>query len=169
MSATGETRPEALKALSQQLCGDVDIAIDAHGQWFHEGSPIGRIGLVKLFASVLRREEDGDYWLVTPVERARIRVADAPFTAVAVWRDDAGVVWFRTNLDDETPLDAAHPLRMAEGAVAGEPRPYVHVRRGLEARLLRPVFYALVEMAEERDGALVVASGGAEFPLGAIE
>ncbi|HEY7689014.1 MAG TPA: DUF1285 domain-containing protein [Dongiaceae bacterium] len=160
----------------QQFCGDIDMRIGHDGTWFYHGSPIGRKPLVKLFASVLRREDDGDYWLVTPVERARIRVDDAPFTAVEVnaagqGRDQRLI--FRTNLDDEVVLDAEHPLEVRFPGPPGEPRPYIRVRGRLEARVLRPVFYELVAMAvpppDGDAGTIGVWSGGQYFSLGRAE
>jgi hypothetical protein len=134
----------------QQFCGEIDIRIGRDGTWFYHGSPIGRKPLVKLFASVLRREGD-DYWLVTPVERGRIKVDEVPFTAVEVNAAGAGpsqILTFRTNLDDEVSADAEHPIRVAYAPDSGEPRPYIMVRDRLEARILRPVFYELVELAQ---------------------
>ena len=134
----------------QTFCGEIDIRIGRDGTWFYHGSPIGRKPLVKLFASVLRREDD-DYWLVTPAERGRIKVDDVPFTAVEVNAAGAGrsqVLTFRTNLDDEVIADAQHPIRVAYAPDSDEPRPYILVRDRLEARILRPVFYELVELAQ---------------------
>jgi uncharacterized protein len=164
----------------QQFCGDIDMRIGHDGTWFYHGSPIGRKPLVKLFASVLRREDDGDYWLITPVERARIRVDDAPFTAVEVnasGKGKAQTLTFRTNLDDEVMLDAEHPLEVRFRGETREPRPYIRVRARLEARVLRPVFYELVAMAEPapRDisgvdpGTIGVWSSGQFFTLGRAE
>src|SRR5215510_380036 len=133
----------------QQYCGEIDIRIGRDGTWFYHGSPIGRKPLVKLFASVLRREGD-DYWLVTPAERGRINVDDVPFTAVEVNATGSGrsqSLIFRTNLDDDVTADARHPIRVASVPDSGEPRPYILVRDHLEARILRPVFYELVELA----------------------
>jgi hypothetical protein len=137
----------------QQFCGDIDIRIGRDGTWFYHGSPIGRKPLVKLFASVLRREPDGDYWLITPAERGRIKVDDVPFTAVEVNAAGAGpyqALTFRTNLDEEVTADALHPIRVTNDPGSQEPRPYILVRDRLEARILRPVFYELVELAEVR-------------------
>jgi len=151
---------------------NLDMRIARDGTWFYRGSPIHRMPLVKLFASVLRREDDGSYWLVTPVERGRVVVEDAPFIAVAV--DAAGEgrerqLIFRTNLDEIVAAGADHPLRV-ETAGDGTPSPYVLVRPGLEARLARPAFYELVELAaEEQVGGETlfgVWSGGVFFPLG---
>lgn len=142
--------------------GDLDMRIARDGTWFYRGSPIARQKLVKLFASVLRREDDGSYWLVTPVERGRVTVEDAPFLAVEVNSEGAGTdrrLSFRTNLDEIVAAGPAHPLRV-ETAANGEPEPYLLVRQGLEARLNRPVFYELVELADAERGA-----GGGPFGL----
>jgi len=154
------------------FCGDFDIRIKADGTWFYQGTPIGRKPLVKLFSTVLRREEDGEYWLVTPVERGRILVDDAPFVAEEVASEGSGRdrrLRLRTNLDEWVDLDDEHPLRVAGEGAEGEPRPYIRVRGGLEARILRNVYYHLVELSEtapvagqERVG---LWSKGRFFPL----
>ena len=148
-------------------CGEIDILIRKDGVWMHEGSPIGREALVRLFASVLRLDPDG-YHLVTPVEKLRIKVEDAPFRAVRVDRD-GGALRFLTDVGDEVEAGPAHALRVETDPTSGEPAPYLHVRRGLKARLTRPVFYELVEMAEPAtvDGIerMAVTSHGAVFPL----
>lgn len=134
--------------------GDLDMKIARDGTWFYRGSPIARQRLVKLFASVLRREDDGSYWLVTPVERGRVAVEDAPFLAVEVNTEGAGRdrrLTFRTNLDEIVAAGPQHPLRIA-AAANGEPEPYLLVRPGLEARLNRPVFYELVDLADAERG-----------------
>lgn len=150
------------------VCGDIDIVIRKDGVWLHEGSPIGRKELVRLFSTVLRKDPDG-FWLITPVEKLRITVEDAPFRAVGVERRDGALV-FTTDVGDETAAGPENPLRVETDPETGEPRPYVHVRRGLEARVERSVFYDLVEAAEERDTPegpeLGVMSNGAFFPLG---
>jgi hypothetical protein len=147
-------------------CGEIDLRIARDGTWFHEGSPIGRPALVRLFSTVLRRDEDG-FWLVTPVEKLRITVEDAPFLAIALERDGE-VIRFATNVGDLVEAGPEHPIRV-ETAAGGEPRPYLHVRGGLEALIARPVFYELVAMGEERAGRLMVPSSGAWFDLGALE
>ena len=151
-------------------CGDIDIVIRKDGLWFHEGSPIGREALVRLFSTVLRKDPDG-FHLVTPVEKMRITVEDAPFIAVRVDRDGTSLK-FRTNVGDEVVAGPDNPIRVEADPATGEPRPYVHVRRGLEARIARPVFYELVEMATEHetpDGpVLAVESDGAVFPVGPV-
>ena len=156
-------------------CGDFDIRIARDGTWFYRGSPILRPPLVKLFASVLRREDDGSYWLVTPAERGRVEVEDVPFTAVEVDRQGEGNdqnLIFRTNLDEIVTAGPRHPLRV-ETAADGTPSPYILVRPGLEARLTRPVFYEIVDLGEEAtaDGEtrLHVWSGGMIFDLGSLD
>lgn len=157
-------------------CGDIEIRIARDGTWFYHGSPIGRKGMVKLFASVLERDEAGDYWLTTPAERGRIRVDDAPFVAVEMTVDGAGrgqTLRFRTNVDEIVTADSDHPIRVASNMESGEPSPYVLVRDGLEALIARAVFYDLVELGVEEkiDGhrRFGVWSAGAFFSLGAIE
>lgn len=149
-------------------CGEIDIVIKRDGLWFHEGSPIGREALVRLFSTVLRRDPDG-FHLVTPVEKMKITVEDAPFIAVRV--DKVGdALRFLTNVGDEVEAGPDNAIRVDADPVTGEPRPYLHVRRGLEARIRRPVFYELVELSEEHEtpeGArLGVWSNGVWFPVG---
>ncbi len=147
------------------FCGDIDMRIASDGTWFYQGGPIDRRPLVKLFASVLRREGER-HFLVTPVEKVGIVVDDAPFVAVDVRRDGDALV-FLTNLDDEVAAGPDDPIRVAGPPDA--PRPYVHVRRGLEALIDRKTFYRLVELGEtrQRDGTewFGVVSQGAFFPI----
>ena len=147
-------------------CGDIDIRIARDGTWFYQGTPIGRTALVRLFSTVLRRDEDG-FWLVTPVEKLRITVDDAPFVAIGLERDGEAIR-FATNVGDVVEAGPEHAIRVETG-VSGEPRPYVHVRGALEALIARPVFYELVSIAEEQSGRLVARSNGAVFDLGALE
>ncbi|HMB76533.1 MAG TPA: DUF1285 domain-containing protein [Kiloniellaceae bacterium] len=147
------------------------IRIAQDGTWFHEGRPIRRLPLVKLFSTVLRRDSAGAFWLQTPVEKGQIEVEDAPFTAVDVTVEGSGksqVLRFQTNLDDWVACDAAHPLRVEAGE-EGAPRPYILVRDRLEALILRPVFYRLAELAVagdgDRDGTLGVWSRDSFFAL----
>ena len=148
-------------------CGDIDILIRADGVWMHEGSPIGRAELVRLFSTVLRQDPDG-YHLVTPVEKLKIRVEDLPFRAVAVQAAD-GVLSFTTDVGDVVEAGADHPIVVETDAATGEPAPRVHVRADLWARIARPVFYDLVERAEAVDGQLLVRSGDEVFALGGLE
>jgi hypothetical protein len=147
--------------------GDIDIVIRRSGEWLHEGRTIGREALVRLFSTVLRKDPDG-ICLVTPVEKLRIAVEDAPFVAVAVERRGTALT-FTTNVGDEVEAGPDNAIRVESDPQSGEPRPYLHVRRGLEALIARPVFYELVEMAKEEGGALVVESNGARFSLGPLE
>ncbi|CAN5169874.1 DUF1285 domain-containing protein [soil metagenome] len=145
-------------------CGEIDIVIRADGTWMHDNSPIGRRELVRLFSTVLRLDPDG-YHLVTPVEKMKIRVEDLPFRAVAMRREGGDLI-FTTDVGDEVTADADNPITVETDPVTGEPAPRIHVRRGLEARIARAVFYDLVEMAEVVDDRLTVRSGGRPFPLG---
>jgi hypothetical protein len=147
-------------------CGDIDILIRADGVWMHEGSPIGRAELVRLFSAILRLDPDG-YHLVTPAEKLRIRVEDLPFRAVLMRREGDRLV-FTTDVGDEVTADADHPVTLTLDPATGEPRPALHVRAGLEARIVRAVFYDLVEAAEPVDGRLLLRSGDAAFDLGAV-
>lgn len=162
------------------ICGNFDIRIDRDGVWFYQGSPIGRLPMVKLFATVLRRDAEGAFWLVTPVEAGRIEVEDAPFVAVELQASGKGrqqVVTLRTNLDHIVTVDAAHPIRVDQDPATGEPRPYVTVRDGLEARILRSVFYHLVELGVDAPADLAATAGqvigvwsAADFfPLGRLD
>jgi hypothetical protein len=134
-----------------------DIRIARDGAWYYQGSLIARLPLVKLFATVLRRDDVGDFWLVTPAERGRIRVDDAPFVAVelrAEGQREQQILRFRTNLDEWVTAGPDHPIRVAshpagDGKLSEEPAPYILIRDRLEARINRAVFYELVELAVE--------------------
>jgi hypothetical protein len=163
----------AQKRFREIISGDIDIRIARDGTWFHEGSPINRPSLVKLFAGILKREADGEYYLETPAEKRRITVDDAPFVAVEVTAEGAGDdrrLSFRTNVGDVVTAGPDHPIRVAFDAATGEPSPYVMVRGGMEALIARPVYYDLVDMGETRGQkggeVLGVTSGGAFFVLG---
>ena len=149
-------------------CGDSWMRIARDGTWFHEGSPIGRKELVRLFSTILRREPDGGYVLVTPYEKLDIIVEDAPFIAIEVttegeWRERRLI--FRTNVDDLVEAGPEHRLRI-ETAADGTPRPYVHVRGGLEALVNRAVFYELADLALAEDASPPgLWSGGVFFPF----
>ncbi|MDB2324022.1 DUF1285 domain-containing protein [Alphaproteobacteria bacterium] len=171
---------EMIKGVKTPTPQVFDIHIASDGTWYHEGGEIRRPALVKLFASVLQRADDGSFWLVTPVERGSITVADAPFLATAVTVTGSGAeqqINFSTNVGDAVTLSAAHPLQMrvppkGDGAEDGADdgadeglAPYVTVRGSLEARVVRPVFYELAELAVESDGAFGVWSAGQFFSL----
>lgn len=154
------------------VCGDIDMRIDKTGQWFHEGSPIGRKELVKLFASVLVKDSGGDYWLQTPVEKGRIEVEDAPFIAVLMTVQGAGesqVLDFETNVGDTMTAGPDNPIRVETNPVTREPSPYVTVRDNLEAKIARPVFYDLVALGVEHAGAFGIWSKATFFPLGSLK
>ncbi|TVP70558.1 MAG: DUF1285 domain-containing protein [Rhodobacteraceae bacterium] len=130
------------------FCGDLDMRIARDGTWFYEGTPIGRPALVRLFSTILKRE-DGQYFLVTPVEKVGITVDDAPFVAVDFRAEGQGRdqrLTFVTNLGDETIAGSDAPLRVTRDPQTGEPAPYVMVRAGLEALIDRKSFYRLVEL-----------------------
>ena len=152
---------------------DIDMRIARDGTWFYLGSPINRKPLVKLFSTVLRLEEDGEYYLITPVEKARIKVDDAPFTAVEMTVTGEGKsrqLTFRTNIDEVATIDADHPLRVSIDGETGEPSPYILVRDNLEALVVRSVFYDLVDLAEDIGGdKLGVWSSGICFEIGGTE
>ena len=155
-----------------EFCGDLDMRIARDGTWFYLGTPIGRERLVRLFSTVLRHDEDGKYYLVTPVEKVGIQVEDAPFVAVAMTVEGAGrdqVLTFTTNVGDETLAGPDHPMRFEIDKETGEPAPYVHVRARLEALINRAVFYDLVELGveEEHEGEtwFGIWSGGVFFPF----
>jgi len=158
-----------------KVSGRIDLTIKRDGTWVHEGAPIERARLVRLFSTIMKRE-GVSYFLVTPVEKLEINVEDAPFVAVLMSRAGAGAeqtLSFTTNVGDKVQAGAEHALEVREGAVAGESTPYVHVRRGLDALIARSVFYDLVALGETRevDGERLfgVWSGGVFFPLGASE
>jgi uncharacterized protein len=154
--------------------GAIDMRIGRDGTWYYLGSPIQRPAMVRLFARVLRREADGGYALVTPVERLRIQVDDVPFVAVELARRGEGkdaILAFRTNLDDVVAAGPDHALIVRPGPGGAEPAPYIGVRAGLDALLARPVYYELAEIAQTGPpgpgGEMGVWSGGCFFALGA--
>lgn len=174
VAATGGLRrkgPPPLHLWHPPFCGDIDMEIRRDGTWFYLGTPIGRAPLVRLFASILRREGEA-YFLVTPVEKVGVRVEDAPFIAIDAEAHGEGAaqqINFTTNVGDEVTAGPANPIRCPRDPATGEPAPYVMVRDGLEARIDRKTFYRLVEIARTacHEGAdwLGLWSGGAFFPL----
>jgi len=156
------------------FCGDLDMRIASDGTWYYMGTPIGRPALVRLFSTILKRE-DGKHFLVTPVEKGGIRVDDAPFLAVEMQKRASGdgtTLRFRTNVDDWVDCDAAHRLRF-EAAADGGLTPYLHVRADLWAKVTRALYYDLVDMGEARmvDGQEMfgVESAGEFFPMADAE
>ena len=160
-SNTSQMSFDRLRLIDEQR---FDIRIATDGRWFHEGDEIHRIEMVKLFASVLSRDKTGDYWLVTPVEKGRIAVDDAPFIVCEMLHSSgadsrSNEIHFRTNLDENITLDAAHPILLRLTDESQNFRPYIEVRDGLLAKLSRPVYYQLAEHAEKGpDGRLGVWS-----------
>ena len=160
----------------QVVCGDLDMRISRDGVWHYNGAPIGRKELVRLFASVLTRDDAGDYWLITPAEMGRIEVEDTPFLAVELTREGDGgtqVLKLRTNVDAMVTVDKDHPIRVDTDPKTGNPSPYLVMDGGVEARITRAVYYELVSMGEEEktDGENVfgVQSSGAFFSLGKLD
>jgi hypothetical protein len=173
LDVPGDARTADSRHPDAAACGHFNIRIARDGTWFYHGSPITRKPLVQLFASVLQRDDAGRFLLVTPIERGLIDVDDAPFTAVSLEASGSGRaqrLTFRTNLDHEIVAGPGHPIRVVEDAATREPSPYIQVREGLDALILRPVFYELVELAttERMDGAEVfgVWSDRHFYPLG---
>ena len=157
------------------FCGDIDMTISKSGKWYYMGSEIKRPAMVKLFSGILRLESDNSYYLVTPVEKVRIQVEDAPFVAVAITKEQSegiNTVTFRTNLNDEIVLSKENPLSI-EIKKNDEPSPYITVRNNLRALISRSVFYELVDLAETIpiDGVpyLAIKSKGEIFKIHKVE
>ena len=152
------------------LAGSGHMRIAADGTWYHEGRPIPRKRLVQLFATILRREDDGGYWLKTPVEQVRVTVDDVPFVAQELDRHGTGrdqVLALRTNLDDWVEAGPDHPIWVREDPETGTPRPYIRIKDGLDALIARSVFHELAALAEPSgEETLGVWSHGTFFPLG---
>ena len=152
LGGAGEGRgPAPVERWNPPFCGDIDMRIAAEGTWFYCGTPIGREAMVRLFASVLRRDEDGKTYLVTPVEKCGITVDDVAFVAVEMRVEGEGrdrVIGLRTNVGDRVVVDDEHPMRFAVDPVNGGLKPYVRVRGRLEARLARPVLHELAALGE---------------------
>jgi len=158
------------------LCGDVDMRIDRDGVWYYHGSPINRKELVCLFASVLTRDADGAYWLVTPAEVCRVDVEDAPFVAVELFKCGCGreqVLSLRTNVDEIVTIDDDHVLYVDTNPETGEPSPYIVLRDTVEARVSRSVYYELVAhgVEEKVEGEHIFGVWSKEtfFPMGKLD
>ena len=163
--------PPPVERWNPPFCGDLDMRIAGDGTWFYLKTPIGRPALVKLFASVLKREGDS-YFLVTPVEKCGITVDDAPVLAIELKIEDGAagrVLHFRTNVDDWVACGPQHALRFEPETATGGLKPYLHVRRDLWAKVTRTLFFDLVDIGEERDvegrAMFGVASMGTFFPM----
>ncbi|MBR2535874.1 MAG: DUF1285 domain-containing protein [Hyphomicrobium sp.] len=163
------TGPRPVESWNPPDCGDIGLKIGADGLWLYQGTPIGRMPLVKLFASILRKDADGRTYLVTPVEKIVVEVEDAPFHAVEMAVEGEGVdqsLTFRTNVDDVVTVDAEHTLRFVSAPPDGGLKPYVRVRGRLDALVTRAVYADLVALAVENDaGVLGLWSGGVWWPM----
>ena len=168
LAASGDKRLPPVDQWNPTYCGEAGFEILRDGTWKHEGTRITRETMVRLFASILRKDEDGETYLVTPVEKIRVSVEDAPFLAIRADRHGGGreqVIAFTTNVGDVVEAGPDNPIRVERNG--DEPRPYVLVRGRLEARILRAPFYEMVEWAEPREGTLGLWSGGVWWELGA--
>lgn len=164
--------PAPVHLWNPPVSGEMDMRIARDGTWYHEDGPITRLALAQLFAGILRLDDDGRYYLVTPVERWAIQVDDAPFVAVALERRGEGreqVLSFTTNLDDRVEAGPDNPIRVSVESGSEEPSPYVLVRSNLQALINRSVFYELADLAVEHEvngrAVLGVWSSGAFFPI----
>jgi uncharacterized protein len=169
--AAGKKGSPPVHLWNPPFCGDLDMEIRRDGTWFYLGTPIGRHALVKLFASILRKDGD-DYFLVTPVEKVGIRVLDAPFVAVdaeATGKARDQILTFTTNVEDAVTAGPDHPIRVTRDPETGEPSPYVLIRRNLEALIDRKTFYRLVDLGAHEDQGgtswFGLWSGGTFFPI----
>ena len=173
MKQVGDQRFPPVEKWHPDFCGDIDMRIASDGTWFYMGTPIGREKMVKLFASVLRKDEDGKTYLVTPVEKIGITVDDAPFVATSVEFAGTGAelsLCFTTNVGDVIVAGEGHPIRVEVDEVSGEPRPYLLVRGRLEALIARSVYYELIEKGDIEDSAGLsrcsIKSNSVRFSLG---
>jgi len=170
-ATSGQKGPAPVHLWNPPYCGDLDIRISRDGQWWYLGTPIGRMELVRLFASVLKLE-DGKHYLVTPGEKIGITVDDAPFVAVDFEVSDPGpaqAITFETNLGERAVAGPDNPIRVVRDPGTGEPSPYVHIRGGMEALIDRKSYYRLVDIAEHADVGgtrwFGLRSGGVFFPM----
>ncbi len=175
LKAQGGKGPAPVEKWNPPYCGDIGMKIRSDGVWFYQGSPIGRAPLVKLFAGVLRKDDDGKHYLVTPAEKVDVAVEDAPFLAVEMEVRGSGrtqSLVFRTNVDDIVTAGPDHPLRFAIEDKSQGLKPYLLVRGRLEALVTRALYYDLVELAVEDDGGagrrLGLWSGGSFFSMPAV-
>jgi len=169
--AAGKKGPPPVHMWNPPFCGDLDMEIRRDGTWFYLGTPMGRMGLVKLFSSIIRKDGD-QYFLVTPVEKVGIRVVDAPFVANDFTVSGEGleqVLTFTTHVDDVAVAGPDHPIRVVRDAETGEPSPYVLIRANLEALIDRKTFYRLVDICvhemHEGQSWFGVWSAGMFFPV----
>ena len=165
---TGEKGLPPVHLWEPDYCGDIGMKIARDGQWYYDSSPIGRKKLVRLFSTILRHDKDGEHYLVTPVEKIRIEVEDAPFIATLMQVTGSGqeqVLRFETNVGDFAEAGPDHAMRFEIDAKTGEPSPYVHIRARLEALISRAVFYDLVALGVVEGDKFGVWSHGMFFPI----
>lgn len=169
--AAGKKGPPPVHLWNPPFCGDLDMEIRRDGTWFYLGTPMGRMGLVKLFSSIIRKDGDA-YFLVTPVEKVGIRVVDAPFVATDFCVQGSGrdqILSFTTHVDDEVVAGPDHPIRVVRDTLTGEPSPYIHIRANLEALIDRKTFYRIIDLGvhEEHEGDkwFGLWSSGRFFPI----
>ena len=151
------------------ICENIDMRIDREGRWYFMNSPIGRERMVRLFSRVLRYDQDGHYYLVTPIEKIRLTVDDKPFLIIDYsinFKNGKQIINFITNTLDEFELGLDHPLRVEVDDLSNEPSPYVLVRNNLEGLISRNIFYKLVDIAEKSKGSLGVWSNNIFFKIG---
>jgi hypothetical protein len=171
-AASGEAGARPVEKWNPPYCGDIGMKIRRDGTWAYQGSSIGRIAMVKLFASILRKDDDGKTYLVTPAEKVDVEVEDAPFLAVEMAVSGEGrnrTLTFRTNVDDIVTVDADHPLRFEQTGPDGGLQPYVLVRGRLEALCTRAVYAELVSLTDTKEGGgneVGVWSGGVWWRMG---
>ncbi|WP_246317373.1 DUF1285 domain-containing protein [Hyphomicrobium methylovorum] len=153
--SSGAKSAPPVESWDPPYCGNIGMKIARDGRWFYQGSPIGRAALVKLFASILRKDADGRTYLVTPVEKVDVEIEDAPFLGVELAVSGDGrdqTLTLRTNVDDEVTIDRAHPLRFVASEPDGGLKPYVLIRGRLEALCTRAVYAELAELATSKEG-----------------
>ena len=146
------SRDKENRISGQTICGDLDLLIDREGNWHYNGTPIGRKELIYLFSSVLHKDDDNSYWLITPAEKGKILVEDAPFMAVELFVKGEGKkqeLTFRINIGQNVTTSASNPLTFRINEETGEPSPYILVRDNLEAKITRSVYYQIVELGVE--------------------
>lgn len=169
----GQAKAPPLHLWHPELCGDIDIFIDKTGQWFHNGEVIQREALVKLFASILRREEDNEYYLVTPVEKWRIAVEEVPLIIIDIEVRSATaadqIIIVTTNVGTHFEISEDFPLEFSEDPETKTLKPYAYLENDLVAKFSRPSYYELINYAEQKNGFYILRSHDCEFILQRIE
>lgn len=171
-SKAGERRLPPVHLWNPENCGDIQMEIKKDGSWWHEGVRIGRQKLIELFSTIMRKEDDGHIYLVTPVEKIIVHVEDAPFIAIRadlIEEEGDQQIVFTTNVGDVTIAGKDKPLRVVTDPQTGEPSPYILVRGDLEAKIGRAPFYELVNWANQEGDELIIHSSGERFSLGRVK